>query len=153
MEATINQHIAFITPRLPIASPEFIHLALSAAYRHLRALSEDAGSTKGALTCEDLKRFKVAVPPVPEQLALLQHTSMETRTLTSAITRLEREIGLLREYRTRLVADSVTGKLDVRDLELPSVQLGVQEMESLVDTTEIEDDEAELVEENGNAEN
>ena len=35
--------------------------------------------------------------------------------LHSAISRLEREIELLREYRTRLVADVVTGKLDVRE--------------------------------------
>ena len=35
--------------------------------------------------------------------------------LTSAVSRLEREIELLREYRTRLVADVVTGKLDVRE--------------------------------------
>ena len=35
--------------------------------------------------------------------------------MASAISRLEREILLLREYRTRLVADVVTGKLDVRE--------------------------------------
>jgi type I restriction enzyme S subunit len=33
---------------------------------------------------------------------------------TSTIARFEREITLLREYRTRLTADVVTGKLDVR---------------------------------------
>ena len=114
IEATINQHIAFITPRVPVASPEFIHLALSAAYKQLRASSEDSGSTKGAITCEELKRFKLAIPPTPEQEALLRHIQTETRTLDTAITRLEREISLLREYRTRLVADVVTGKLDVR---------------------------------------
>jgi type I restriction enzyme S subunit len=114
MEATINQHIAFITPRVPVASAEFIHLALSAAYLQLRASSEDSGSTKGAITCEDLKRFKIAIPPSPEQEALVRHIQTETRTLTTALTHLEREIELLREYRTRLVADVVTGKLDVR---------------------------------------
>jgi type I restriction enzyme S subunit len=35
--------------------------------------------------------------------------------LDTAISRLEREIELLREFRTRLVADVVTGKLDVRE--------------------------------------
>lgn len=40
--------------------------------------------------------------------------SKETHLLTAATDRLEREIELLREYRTRLVADVVTGKLDVR---------------------------------------
>jgi type I restriction enzyme, S subunit len=114
IEATINQHIAFITPRVPVASSEFIHLALSAAYQHLRASSEDSGSTKGAITCDDLKRFKIALAPLPEQNALLSYVETETAPLTAAITRLEREIELLREYRTRLVTDVVTGKLDVR---------------------------------------
>jgi len=114
VEATINQHIAFIIPRIQIASPDFIHLALSAAYLQLRAASEDAGSTKGAITCEDLKRFKIAVPPRIEQEALLKTIQAETATLTTAIARYEREIALLREYRTRLTADVVTGKLDVR---------------------------------------
>ena len=36
-------------------------------------------------------------------------------SIDTAIARLEREIELLREYRTRLVADLVTGKLDVRE--------------------------------------
>ena len=107
-------------PRVPVASAEFIHLALSAAYLQLRASSEDSGSTKGAITCEDLKRFKIAIPPTPEQEALVRHIQTETRTLTTAITRLEREIELLREYRTRLVADVVTGKLDVRGVTLPA---------------------------------
>jgi type I restriction enzyme S subunit len=118
-EATINQHLAFITPRAPVALPQFIHSGLCAAYRQLRALSEDSGSTKGAITCEDLKRFKLVIPPIEEQTKLVAHIQSETRDLTSAISRLEREIDLLREYRTRLVADVVTGKLDVRFVELP----------------------------------
>lgn len=115
VEATINQHIAFITPRTNVVSPEFLHLTFVTAYQTLRALSQDSGSTKGALTCEDLKRFKVALPPLPEQKALVEHVRAETQTLTIAVSRLDREIELLREYRTRLVADVVTGKLDVRE--------------------------------------
>ena len=37
-----------------------------------------------------------------------------TNDLNSAIARTEREIALMQEYRTRLTADVVTGKLDVR---------------------------------------
>jgi type I restriction enzyme S subunit len=98
-----------------VASAEFIHLALSAAYLQLRASSEDSGSTKGAITCEDLKRFQLAIPPAPDQEELLKYVQAETQTLNNALNRLEREITLLREYRTRLVADVVTGKLDVRE--------------------------------------
>ena len=115
IEATINQHVAYITPRVPVVNPEFLHLLLSAAYAQLRAISDDSGSTKGALTCEDIKRFKLPIPPLDEQAALLNRIRIETSTLDATRSRLEREIELLREYRTRLVADVVTGKLDVRE--------------------------------------
>jgi type I restriction enzyme, S subunit len=115
IEATINQHIAYVTPRLSVVSAEFLHLSLVAAYSTLRAMSDDSGSTKGALTCEDLKRFKLAVPPLEEQNQLVAVILRETKAADTAIARTDREIALVQEYRTRLTADVVTGKLDVRE--------------------------------------
>ena len=57
----------------------------------------------------------VALPPTDEQGAILVGLAAELSGVNTAISRLEREIDLLREYRTRLVADVVTGKLDVRE--------------------------------------
>lgn len=144
-EATINQHIAFITPRSSGISSEFIRLILCAAYQSLRALSEDSGSTKGALTCTDLKRFKIVLPPLTEQNQLVSFIQGETNMLTAAISRLEREITLLREYRVRLVADVVTGKLDVREVvkDLPDEAV---EPEVTPDAEELSESEPEEVE-------
>jgi type I restriction enzyme S subunit len=99
----------------------------SAAYFQLHASSEDSGSTKGAITCEDLKRFQIAIPPTLEQQELLKHVQTEILSLSTALKRLEREITLLGEYRTRLIADVVTGKLDVREVaaRLPEEELAV----------------------------
>jgi type I restriction enzyme S subunit len=58
--------------------------------------------------------ISIAVAPPDEQVAIVIQTAEQTLPLTTTISRLEREITLLREYRTRLVADVVTGKLDVR---------------------------------------
>jgi type I restriction enzyme S subunit len=143
-EATINQHIAFITLRMPVTTAKFLHLALTAAYLQLRASSEDAGSTKGAITCENLKRFKLAIPPLPEQDELLARIQAETRTLMDAISRLKREIALLREYRTRLVADVVTGKLDVREA---SARLPVEAPLDMIEDDADPGDEAEAADE------
>jgi len=55
------------------------------------------------------------MPPRAEQEELLQRIHAETQEVDTASSRLEREIDLLREYRTRLIADVVTGKLDVRE--------------------------------------
>jgi type I restriction enzyme S subunit len=60
------------------------------------------------------KLVPILVPPLPEQHAIIRSIAENTMKLETAIDRAEREIGLLREYRLRLIADVVTGKLDVR---------------------------------------
>ena len=58
--------------------------------------------------------MQIALPGIDEQHKIVCHIDIETLPLNTVIDRTEREISLLREYRTRLVADVVTGKLDVR---------------------------------------
>jgi type I restriction enzyme S subunit len=64
---------------------------------------------------EEFFRLPVILPPAEEQERIVKVIQGETAELNGATTGLEREIDLLREYRTRLVADVVTGKLDVRE--------------------------------------
>ena len=49
-----------------------------------------------------------------EQARILQHIHEAAASADLAIARSQQEIALLREYRSRLIADVVTGKLDVR---------------------------------------
>jgi type I restriction enzyme S subunit len=113
-EATINQHIAFVTPMTSRVLPDYLLLFLRAAYADLRRISDDAGGTKGALTCEDIKRYRVLVPPLREQRSLVETVSHQTGHIDFVMHRTQREIALIQEYRTRLIADVVTGKVDVR---------------------------------------
>lgn len=64
---------------------------------------------------EEFFRLPIILPSFDEQMQIVQLIKIETAELNTTITRLEREIDLLREYRTRLVSDVVTGKLDVRE--------------------------------------
>jgi type I restriction enzyme S subunit len=117
IEATINQHIAFITLRKrdTVVTPEYLQKFFAAAYSELRCLSDNSGSTKGALTCEDLRHFSVLLPPIVEQREIVQWVKNATSEVEVASRLFQREISLLREYRTRLIADVVTGKRDVRE--------------------------------------
>jgi type I restriction enzyme S subunit len=74
---------------------------------------------------DEFFRLEIIQPPHDEQLEIVASIQVETADLDTAISRLEREIVLLREYRTRLVADVVTGKLDVREApsRLPNEEL------------------------------
>ena len=55
------------------------------------------------------------VPSLPEQAAIVEYLERATADTNAAIARARRQIELLQEYRTRLIADVVTGELDVRE--------------------------------------
>ena len=141
-EATINQHVAYVTPRTDVIGAEYLQLALSAAYRELRAISDDSGSTKGALTCWDISHFRVPLPPRTEQAEITLATRQATKTLESTSAKAAQEVMLAREYRTRLIADVVTGKFDVREAaaRLPDE---VEELEPLDEADALIDGEDE----------
>ena len=61
-----------------------------------------------------LRAFPIPLPLLNDQLSICHFISEKTSALTSLITSSEAAINLLHEYRTRLIADVVTGKLDVR---------------------------------------
>jgi type I restriction enzyme S subunit len=61
-----------------------------------------------------LKRMFIALPPPREQQAIVDLVAEQTASYLDTIGHAQRGLSLVREYRTRLIADVVTGKLDVR---------------------------------------
>jgi type I restriction enzyme S subunit len=95
---------------------------------------------------EEFFRLPIIQPPAEEQQRIVEAIQTETADLNNAISRLEREIEFLREYRTRLVADVVTGKLDVREAasRLPEEAAPhdvTEDDAELIDETEPSDEE------------
>ncbi|RJQ50216.1 MAG: restriction endonuclease subunit S [Nitrospiraceae bacterium] len=111
-EATINQHIAFITPDKERADSWYLRWLLFSAYNYLRAISDDTGGTKGALTCEELAGLRVPLPPLSEQRAIVTYIATETAKLDALKTAAERTIALLKERRAALISTAVTGKIN-----------------------------------------
>lgn len=64
---------------------------------------------------QQVRQLRIALPPVSEQEVICDWISKVMGSLDRSQRRFDREIALLREYRTRLIADVVTGKLDVRE--------------------------------------
>lgn len=80
------------------------------------------GVTRYGLTHFGIKSVRIPLPPLSEQAPIvryLDYVDARLRRYVGAkerlILRAGRQIGLLQEYRTRLIADVVTGKLDVRN--------------------------------------
>ena len=76
---------------------------------------EAKGVTRYGLTHAGIQSVSLPLPPFPEQTAIVEYLDRATADIDTAISRTHRQIELLQEYRTRLIADVVTGKLDVRE--------------------------------------
>ena len=115
--------------KAPIEMQYLSDLLRTAVYRsHFRRGSTGLGTgTAGFLRLYDdvFLSTKVFLPPVQEQILILSSLANATANIDGLIDNQQRELQLIDEYRTRLIADVVTGKLDVRKaaIVLPEVDV------------------------------
>lgn len=107
--------------------------------------SRASGTTFAEISTTKLAASAMPLPALDEQERILDFIATETETIDRGVSRLQREIELLREYRTRLVADVVTGKFDVREAAARLPDEGplesVEDHANLGDETETADEE------------
>jgi type I restriction enzyme S subunit len=73
------------------------------------------GSTFRRINVADIKALLICYPPIAEQQIIAEYLDQETEKVNTVIAQAEREIELMQEYRTTLISDVVTGKVDVRE--------------------------------------
>ena len=117
-----QNHIFAVRCRRGVLNPEFLVGLMGSI--HGRAYFEFTAKKTTNLASTNsntLRKFPVFLPILEEQLTILKAISEKTNGLEKVIERTNREIALIQEYRSRLIADVVTGKLDVREAaaELP----------------------------------
>jgi len=106
------------------------------------------GAAQEQINIEDARNFFLPVPPLEEQKHLADSLSDLTAPFDRARNTAQREIDLIREYRTRLIADVVTGKLDVRGVDLAAYGDEIVGLdEALADEGDAGDEELALVDE------
>ncbi|WP_373506234.1 restriction endonuclease subunit S [Aestuariivirga sp.] len=88
------------------------------------------GSTHNTIYMPDIAAFRVALPPMHEQLEVCNYLNTETTLIDDLLSEVTRSLGLLAERRSALISAAVTGKIDVRGVEIvvPSGARTVQEM-------------------------
>ena len=57
----------------------------------------------------------IILPPLDDQQAIVEYLDAKTAKIDSMKADIQRQIGLLKEYKQRIIADAVTGKIDVRE--------------------------------------
>jgi type I restriction enzyme S subunit len=95
---------------------------------------------------QQVRHLCFALPSVPEQQKILDCLAEAVGPITTAAHQAGNEISLFREYRTRLIADVITGKLDVREVVAKLAEEPEAETESIAESTMDEDESSECEE-------
>ncbi len=96
--------------------PKFAMYSVMAGYFQHQLQCRATGSTAEGIKASKLPQLRMLAPPVKEQYQIVSWIHDKTAEMEAGIRNVTREIDLVREYCTRLIADVVTGKVDVRDL-------------------------------------
>ncbi len=123
----------------------YLHSLLYAMQLNVRSIKQTTGIQN--LDSFSYLNESVAFPPLPEQKQIADYLDLETAKIDGAVDKTQKQIDLMKEYRTRLISDVVTGKVDVRDIKVPEVEdmEELEPMEEIVNGQEdIEENEEEI---------
>jgi type I restriction enzyme S subunit len=149
MDLCLGQRMMYFRPNPDVLDAGFMLNSIYGPVVRKYIKIQVNGSTVGHLRLGQVSALPLLWCPVAEQKAIVAHIEKLYAPMAIAISRLEQEITFLREYRTRLIADVVTGKLDVREVAagLPEEELQDQpDVAAGFDADEAEDDaESDLI--------
>jgi len=147
---TINQDMKALIPQGNLRS-DFLSYLLRGLEKPILHLVQEAGHGTKCLRTEMWRNLQVPFPPsLEEQQDIVNRLKSELTPLNRKLKIVNREIDLIREYRTRLIADVVIGKLDVRNVEPDRIKGFEDELESIssLDRSDVDDvDDVTLLEE------
>ncbi len=113
IDTAINQHLAYITVTDPDVDTEFLLYYLTGVYQVLRDESSAQGSTKGAITCSELSKFPVVLPPLSEQKKIILIIKTRLAHLEKSRSFIQDQIDRLNELKNITISAAVSGKIRV----------------------------------------
>ena len=115
-DGLVSPAYVVMAPAERVESRYYEYLFRTEIYKNaVKMFSRGIVADRDRLYWDEFKRIASFVPPLEEQSAIVRFLDRAGQRIEGRIGATQRQIGLLREYRARLIADVVTGKLDVRE--------------------------------------
>jgi type I restriction enzyme S subunit len=154
LRGIVSFHYGVFMPRRRLVTKYFEFLYHTSPYRAIYA-GRSNGMTVGLqnLSNQNFYNVRSIIPPFREQEEIVGFIEKTTEQIDVSIEHARRQSELIREYRKRLIADVVTGKLDVREAaaKLPEELAETEPLDEiddvLHDDVAADADEAEAIEE------
>jgi type I restriction enzyme, S subunit len=115
-------HLSVLRPKQSIDG-EYLFRLLQSKEVNIQFELHANGVTRVGLGVYDLKNAKIPVPPLVEQTAIVSYINKEVDKIDKTIASIEKELSLTEEYRTVIIAEAVTGKIDVRQYDYTTTQI------------------------------
>ena len=110
--------LGIISPNFEKISSEYLREYLVSDLNVKQMLSLIQGSALTRITITIINNLKTIIPPINEQKEIVEFIETKTTEIDTIISQTEKEIDLLKEYKTALISEVVLGKVDVREIEL-----------------------------------
>jgi type I restriction enzyme S subunit len=113
-EACLNSHLLVIRPLRRAYHPKFLFYLLMTDVFEAYMIEERKGTTFFGFSQESMGNFPISLPPISEQIEIIDYLDYKTKQLDELTAKAEDVIDHLREYRAALISSVVTGKIDIR---------------------------------------
>lgn len=128
-KATINPQLIVIKDIL--CNPAFLLYQINSSNVKTQVELTVVGGTIPTIAQSKIGRYKILITSEIEQGEIVEYVNRETKSINLAIGAIEKEITLAEEYRTALIAEAVTGKIDVREYKIPETVNSEQQYEDI----------------------
>lgn len=121
-KAVTSNFVSKFSPKIDLVSSEYLlymFKLINSVRWNFRSLKQTTG-IQNIDTYQYMDNW-VFIPKIEEQKIIVNHIKSEFKILDETITKIEKEIALVEEYKTALIAETVTGKIDVRGYEVPEI--------------------------------
>lgn len=136
IDACTNQSVCVIVPKKTM---DIKYLYYWFLFCKSELLSVATGGGQPNISQQKIKNEICLMVPLLEQRNIVAHLDKHISDIEDVIHKRELQIQKLNELKDRLIADSVTGKIDVRDIEIPEYEFVEEETDS--DVTDSENEE------------
>lgn len=118
----LGQRIMQFVCNKQMVTPEYIMWALNSIYVRNQGILDTMGSTSPHVNISTIINFRIPYTSREHQLTLVSKIECTMQKYRQLCERIENEIQLLHDLRTRLISDVVTGQIDVRGIKVPDVK-------------------------------